>query len=99
MHGVAYAQVDKARQVCPDLVLVSGEDLMPYRQASRCVFGILQRFGTAQKAGLDEVTRATLRCLLSICRRAAKRPREASCPHCACCSTSSQRIGLAYTRQ
>jgi len=47
--------VDAARQACPGLVLVSGEDLMPYRQASRRVLAVLQRFGTAQKAGLDEV--------------------------------------------
>jgi len=49
--------VDAARQACPGLVLVSGEDLMPYRQASRRVLAVLQRFGTAQKAGLDEVPR------------------------------------------
>ncbi len=47
--------VDKARQACPDLVLVSGEDLAPYRKASQQVLAVLQRFGTAQKAGLDEV--------------------------------------------
>lgn len=30
---------------CPELVLVSGEDLSPYRQASRAVLSVLARFG------------------------------------------------------
>ena len=84
------AQVDKARQVCPDLVLVSGEDLMPYRQASRCVFGILQRFGTAQKAGLDEVTPSGAAWSLFVCTVAYKSkggqlelPATCSCQTCA----------------
>lgn len=31
---------------CPEIVLVSGEDLSPYRQASRAVLAVLARFGT-----------------------------------------------------
>jgi hypothetical protein len=33
---------------CPELVLVSGEDLSPYRQASRAVLAVLARFGTVR---------------------------------------------------
>ena len=40
----------------PDLVLVPGEDLTPYRKASASVFSVLSEFGTAaQKLGMDEV--------------------------------------------
>ncbi|GFR42034.1 hypothetical protein Agub_g2851, partial [Astrephomene gubernaculifera] len=54
---------------CPHLVLVPGEDLGPYRQASKAIFAVLSRYGTAEKLGLDEtyvdVTQEVLRRLHS----------------------------------
>lgn len=47
--------IPEAQQRCPALVLVSGEDLTPYRQASKDIMKVLQRFGPAEKLGLDEV--------------------------------------------
>ena len=44
----------EALAVCPDLVLVSGEDLTPYRQASKRLLSVLRRFGTAERLGMDE---------------------------------------------
>jgi impB/mucB/samB family len=49
LMGIADAQ---AR--CPELALVSGEDLTPYRAASRAIWAQLERFGTVQRGGLDE---------------------------------------------
>ena len=45
----------QARKRCPELVLVSGEDLTPYRRASKGIMGVLSRFGPAERLGLDEV--------------------------------------------
>ena len=39
--------IAEARQKCPDLVLVSGEDLGPYRAASRAILDVLRRFGVS----------------------------------------------------
>ncbi len=39
---------------CPDLVLISGEDLTPYRECSKRVLAVLQRYGPAQRLGMDE---------------------------------------------
>lgn len=40
----------------PQLILVPGEDLTPYRKASASVFNVLCEFGSAsQKLGMDEV--------------------------------------------
>lgn len=47
--------ITDAKQKCPGLVLVSGEDLTPYRHASKAILAVLQRFGPAEKLGLDEV--------------------------------------------
>ncbi|KAL4422612.1 hypothetical protein ABPG75_008809 [Micractinium tetrahymenae] len=44
----------EARKRCPHIALVSGEDLTPYRAASKSILSVLQRFGTAEKGGLDE---------------------------------------------
>eukprot|EP00966_Prymnesium_polylepis_P057367 1328438-Prymnesium_polylepis.1 len=52
--GVAkLMRTEVARARCPELVLVSGEDLTPYREASDRVFASLCRFGPTQKLGLD----------------------------------------------
>ena len=45
----------EALKKCPDLVLVSGEDLTPYRAASKKIQAVLQRFGTAERLGMDEI--------------------------------------------
>ena len=34
---------------------MSGEDLTPYRRASKAILSVLSRFGTAERLGLDEV--------------------------------------------
>ncbi|KAK9826961.1 hypothetical protein WJX74_001872 [Apatococcus lobatus] len=47
--------IKEAQQICPDLVLVSGEDLTPYRQASKSILNLLRRFGVAERLGMDEV--------------------------------------------
>ena len=39
--------IAEARQKCPDLILVSGEDLGPYRAASRAILNVLRRFGVS----------------------------------------------------
>jgi nucleotidyltransferase/DNA polymerase involved in DNA repair len=44
----------EALRRCPELKLVSGEDLTPYREASDAVLEVLSRFGPTQRAGLDE---------------------------------------------
>lgn len=33
----------------------SGEDLTPYRAASKQMLAVLKRYGTAEKLGLDEI--------------------------------------------
>jgi nucleotidyltransferase/DNA polymerase involved in DNA repair len=33
----------------------SGEDLTPYRAASKQILAVLKRYGTAEKLGLDEI--------------------------------------------
>lgn len=35
-------------------VQVAGEDLTPYRQASKAIWGLLLRFGPVQRGGMDE---------------------------------------------
>ncbi|GBG75489.1 hypothetical protein CBR_g20120 [Chara braunii] len=48
------ALVDEAKRRCPDLVLINGEDLSPYRRASKRILAVLQRFGVVERLGLDE---------------------------------------------
>lgn len=45
----------EAMRRCPDLALVSGEDLSPYRAASRALAAALAPLGPAQRLGLDEL--------------------------------------------
>ena len=47
--------IAEARAKCPGLVLVSGEDLTPFRQASKRVEATLRRYGPTERLGLDEV--------------------------------------------
>lgn len=54
--GVTKLQgIDAAKERCPNLVLINGEDLSPYRRASKQILAALQRFGVAERLGMDEV--------------------------------------------
>ena len=44
----------EARRLCPEVALISGEDLTPYRRCAKRVRLLLARFGTCEKLGLDE---------------------------------------------
>ena len=44
----------EARRLCPEVALISGEDLTPYRRCAKRVRRLLARFGTCEKLGLDE---------------------------------------------
>ena len=43
-----------ALATCPELQLVSGEDLTPYRAASKQILAVLAEFGTVERLGMDE---------------------------------------------
>lgn len=44
-----------AQRLCPDLILINGEDLTPYRQMSTKIHSVLQTFSpSVEKLGLDE---------------------------------------------
>jgi DNA polymerase iota len=45
---------EDALRVCPDLVLVNGEDLTPYRAVSKRILEVMRRFGTVERRGMDE---------------------------------------------
>jgi len=47
--------IKEALHRCQDLVLINGEDLTPYRHASKNMISVLKRYGTVQKLGLDEI--------------------------------------------
>lgn len=54
--------VSEARAVCPDLVLVDGEDLTPFRDASKMLFNFLRAYSWSAKVerlGFDEVFMGT----------------------------------------
>lgn len=44
----------KAKQICPNLKEINGEDLTPYRKASEKILQILNGYGVVEKVGLDE---------------------------------------------
>ncbi|TLD29021.1 hypothetical protein PspLS_03159 [Pyricularia sp. CBS 133598] len=51
-------RISEAREICPDLVLVEGEDLTPFRDASKILYRVLRSFSwndRAERLGLDEV--------------------------------------------
>ncbi|KAL6871109.1 DNA/RNA polymerase [Trichoderma novae-zelandiae] len=50
--------VSEAKTICPDLVLVDGEDLTPFRDMSKILFNFLRSHswnGKAERLGFDEV--------------------------------------------
>lgn len=52
------SQVSAARRACPDLVVVDGEDLTPFRDVSKRLYGVLRGYswgGRVERLGLDEV--------------------------------------------
>lgn len=54
---------------------VAGEDLTPYRQASKLIWNLLQQYGPVQRGGLDEAfvdATAEVRCLWEACRHALR---------------------------
>ncbi|KAH9325438.1 hypothetical protein KI387_005616 [Taxus chinensis] len=59
---------------CPDIVLINGEDLTPYRAASRGIMNVLRRFGTLERSGLDE-------CSLDITSETKKRAALGALPN------------------
>lgn len=47
--------IEEAQRLCPDLVLVNGEDLAPYRQMSQKIFDLLLNYTPlVEKLGFDE---------------------------------------------
>jgi DNA polymerase iota len=51
--------IAEARKVCPDVVIVLGEDLTRFRNASKELYNFLQRSiwsGRAERLGFDEVS-------------------------------------------
>ena len=47
-------RITEAQLKCPELELVSGEDLTPYRKASEDAFTVLSGFGPCQRFSMDE---------------------------------------------
>ncbi|KAL7944376.1 DNA/RNA polymerase [Trichoderma barbatum] len=50
--------ISEAKKICPDLVLVDGEDLTPFRDMSKILFNFLRSHswnGKAERLGFDEV--------------------------------------------
>ncbi|KAF9877787.1 DNA polymerase [Colletotrichum karsti] len=50
--------ITDAKRICPDLVIIEGEDLTPFRDVSKLLFGFLRGFswcGKVERLGFDEV--------------------------------------------
>lgn len=50
--------ISDAKKICPDLILVDGEDLSPFRSVSKRLYGLLKSYswnGKVERLGLDEV--------------------------------------------
>lgn len=58
-RGVAkLSQISAAKKVCPDIVIIDGEDLTPFRDVSKKLYAMLRSHswnGKVEKLGLDEV--------------------------------------------
>ena len=67
----------EAKQQVPSLVLVNGEDLTPYRQASKSIFSVLARFGTAERLGMDEARLLISQCPFTMVCQPGHRSNEA----------------------
>jgi len=86
---------------CPELACVNGEDLTPYRSASKAVRAALERFGPVHKLGLDEfdvdVSAAAHAARLSAVAAAGAAPSALWCGHVhtadVCTSTAEAQAG------
>lgn len=50
--------ITDAKKICPDLVIIEGEDLTPFRDMSKTLFAFLRGFswgGKVERLGFDEV--------------------------------------------
>ncbi|KAI1388333.1 DNA/RNA polymerase [Hypoxylon trugodes] len=50
--------ISEAQKICPDIVIISGEDLTPFRDASKKLWSVLRSHswnGRVERLGLDEV--------------------------------------------
>lgn len=50
--------IKEAKQICPEVVIIIGEDLTKFRDVSKSLYGVLKGFTWSQKAerlGFDEV--------------------------------------------
>lgn len=55
---VKLSQLSAAKKACPELVVVDGEDLTPFRGASKMLYHLLKSHswnGKVERLGLDEV--------------------------------------------
>lgn len=63
--------IKEARQICPELVIVLGEDLTKFRDASKSLYLFLRAFcwsGKVEKLGFDEVGCFPTNSLFGCCR-------------------------------
>ena len=58
-RGVRKLQlITEAKKACPDLVIIEGEDLTPFRDTSKLLFNFLRSYSwnnKAERLGFDEV--------------------------------------------
>lgn len=50
--------ITEAKKMCPDLVLMDGEDLTPFRDMSKTLYNFLRTYswnGKVERLGFDEV--------------------------------------------
>lgn len=50
--------ITDAKKICPDLVIIEGEDLTPFRDMSKTLFGFMRGYSwnnKAERLGFDEV--------------------------------------------
>lgn len=51
-------RISDAKKLCPDLVIIEGEDLTPFRDASKTLWALLRSYSwnhKVERLGLDEV--------------------------------------------
>lgn len=68
--------ITDARKLCPELVIVEGEDLTPFRDMSKILFNFLKSHswnGRAERLGFDEVFLGVLPLQLPLCPPATDR--------------------------
>ena len=61
-------RIQEARQVCPDLVIVLGEDLTRFRDVSKDLYLYLRSLvwgDRVEKLGFDEVSECVFHCVIS----------------------------------